>query len=71
MGYHEDFYSLKIGVLLGVSSEGSFKDFLDRTRRKGEYGGQLHISAFALLFKCCIVVHKVTVFASVVYLPLC
>jgi hypothetical protein len=69
---NRDFYSLKIGAFLNDSpDESAFQKFVDLTRQKGEYGDQLHICAFALLFKCCIVVHKNSVFASVVYLPLC
>jgi hypothetical protein len=54
--------------------EGTAEDawilFLDGTRQNYVYGEEIHMLAFALLFKCCIVLHKETVFASVMYLPL-
>ena len=70
-----EYFEPKVGSRGDLPGGESFAEFLKLTRKDKEYGDDIHLVAFALLFNCCIVVHKSPVsgpvFASVMYLPLC
>jgi hypothetical protein len=69
MNRNRKFFEPFISTING-SAEDAWIAFLKGTRADYVYGEQIHMLAFALLFKCCIVMHKETAFASVMYLPL-